>query len=102
MIWKTRTNSIGYMMVSADSDTVALFNNGDSNFVVENYMTGNSDSFRITNFSLNVCIFSLVSSSAYTTSSRLSSLLAFSLKANFSSDDKDLALLDTGYPLSII
>lgn len=53
-IEKYKRIRIGYMMVSADSDTVALFNNGDSNFVVENYMTGNSDSFRITNFSLNV------------------------------------------------
>lgn len=46
---------IGYMMVSADSDTVALFNNGDPSFIFKNYMTGgNRDPFRITDFSLNV------------------------------------------------
>ena len=53
-IEKYKRIRIGYMMVSADSDTVVLFNNGDSNFVVENYMAGNSDSFRITDFALNV------------------------------------------------
>lgn len=53
-IEKYKRIRIGYMTASADSDTVVLFNNGDSSFVVENYMTGNSDSFRITDFSLNV------------------------------------------------
>ena len=53
-IEKYKRIRIGYMVVSADSDTVVLFNNGDPSFVVENYMTGNIDSFRITDFSLNV------------------------------------------------
>ena len=53
-IEKYKRIRIGYMTVSADSDTVVLFNNGDPGFIVENYMTGNSDSFRITDFSLNV------------------------------------------------
>ena len=53
-IEKYKRIRIGYMTVSAYSDTVVLFNNGDPSFVVENYMTGNSDSFRITDFSLNV------------------------------------------------
>ena len=42
------------MTVSADSDTIVLFNNGDPSFIVENCITGNGDSFRITDFSLNV------------------------------------------------
>lgn len=53
-IEKYKRIRIGYMTVSADSDTVVLFNNGDPSFIVENCITGNGDSFRITDFSLNV------------------------------------------------
>ena len=53
-IEKYKRIRIGYMMASADSDTVVLFNNGDPSFIVENCTTGNGDSFRITDFSLNV------------------------------------------------
>lgn len=53
-IEKYKRIRIGYMMVSANSDTVALFNNGDPSFIVQNYMTGNGDSFQITDFSLNI------------------------------------------------
>ena len=53
-IEKYKRIRIGYMTVSADSDTVVLFNNGDPSFIVENCTTGNGDSFRITDFSLNV------------------------------------------------
>lgn len=52
-IEKYKRIRIGYMMASADSDTVVLFNNGDPSFVIEKYMSG-SDSFKITDFSLNV------------------------------------------------